>query len=142
MTGGAYFPFYLGKSRDKVARMVRAHLGHEGFDAYVTLLDMLNGEDGGRLQLQSDEDWEDLGEQFFGLGVDFAKELVALLVNYGVLVWGDGYVFAPVVSAAQAAYEDAREAKSRAARARWDKERRRKAEERGADDDASHDAVQ
>ena len=65
-----------------------------------------------------------------------------LLVHYGVLVWGDGYIFAPVVSAAQAAYEDAREAKSRAARARWDKERKRKAEERGADDDAPHHAVQ
>ena len=117
MTGGIYFPAYASLCDDQVARKVRRRFGHEGFDAYVTLLCLLLREDGGRLMLQSDEDWEDLGEQLYGGGADFAKELVALLVHHGAIVQGEGYIYSPLVSGAIATYADSREAKSRAGRA-------------------------
>jgi hypothetical protein len=141
MTGGVYFPAYASLCDDQVARKVRRRFGHEGFDAYVTLLCLLLREDGGRLMLQSEEDWEDLGEQLYGGGAAFAKELVTLLVHHGAIVQGEGYIFSPLVSGAIATYADSREAKSRAARARWDKEHSRKERQQGTDADAMHDAA-
>ena len=126
MTGGIYFPAYASLCDDQVARKVRRRFGHEGFDAYVTLLCLLLREDGGRLMLQSDEDWEDLGEQLYGGGDAFAKELVALLVHHGAIVQGEGYIYSPLVSGAIATYADSREAKSRAGRASAEARRRKR----------------
>lgn len=134
MTGGIYFPAYASLCDDQVARKVRRRFGHEGFDAYVTLLCLLLREDGGRLMLQSEEDWEDLGEQLYGGGAAFAKELVSLLVHHGAIVQGEGYIFSPLVSGAIATYADSREAKSRAGRASAEARRRnREAAEHGED---------
>jgi hypothetical protein len=134
MTGGIYFPAYASLCDDQVARKVRRRFGHEGFDAYVTLLCLLLREDGGRLMLQSEEDWDDLGEQLYGSGAAFAKELVALLVHHGAIVQGEGYIFSPLVSGAIATYSDSREAKSRAGRASAEARRRkREAAEHGED---------
>lgn len=134
MTGGVYFPAYASLCDDQVARKVRRRFGHEGFDAYVTLLCLLLREDGGRLMLQSEEDWEDLGEQLYGGGAAFAKELVSLLVHHRAIVQGEGYIFSPLVSGAIATYADSREAKSRAGRASAEARRRkREAAEHGED---------
>lgn len=134
MTGGIYFPAYASLCDDQVARKVRRRFGHEGFDAYVTLLCLLLREDGGRLMLQSEEDWEDLGEQLYGGGAAFAKELVALLVHHGAIVQGEGYIFSPLVSGAIATYADSREAKSRAGRASAEARRRKRGTAEHGDD--------
>lgn len=141
MTGGAYFPANAGFCDTTVARQVTRRLGDAGFHAYVRLLCLLLNEEGGRLPLSLPEEWDDLAERV-GLDGGATGELVALMERYGALARGDGYVYSPPVSESLAQFEEARDAKSRAARARWDKERRRKAEEHGADDDAAHDAVQ
>lgn len=140
MTGGAYFPANAGFCDTTVARQVTRRLGDAGFHAYVRLLCLLLNEGGGRLPLSLPEEWEDLAERV-GLDGDATGELVALMQRYGALARGDGYVYSPLVSESLAQFEEARDAKSRAARARWDKERRRKARERDTREDAAHDAV-
>ena len=140
MTGGAYFPANAGFCDTTVARQVTRRLGDAGFHAYVRLLCLLLNEEGGRLPLSLPEEWDDLAERV-GLDGGATGELVALMARYGALAQGDGYVYSPLVSESLAQFEEARDAKSRAARARWDKERRRKAGQQGTDADAMHDAA-
>lgn len=131
--GGVYFPARAGFCDDQCARQVRRRFGHEGFDAYVTLLCLLLREDGGRLSLGTEDDWEDLSDQLYGMGRQLLSEFVAVLQHYGAVVYEDGVLFSPLVSGAIATYKDTREQKSKAARARWDKARKKKE----ASDDAN-----
>lgn len=136
--GGVYFPARAGFCDDQCARQVRRRFGHEGFDAYVTLLCLLLREDGGRLSLGTDEDWDDLSDQLYGMDRDTLAAFMAVLQHYGAVVYEDGVLFSPLVSGAIAAYRDTKEQRSRAGKASAEARRRKreqwKAEGEGATD--------
>lgn len=127
--GGVYFPVRAGFCDDQCARQVRRRFGHEGFDAYVTLMCLLLREDGGRLSLALDEDWEDLGEQLFGMDKPRLQAFLAVLEHYGAVVLEDGTLFSPLVSGAIATYKDVKEQKSRAGKASAEARKRKKQEQ-------------
>ena len=83
--GGVYFPVDAGFCDTQAARQVTRRYGAEGVLAYVRLLCMLLREDGGRLSVGLDEDWEDVADQL-GMDEDAARELVAVLAHYGAVV--------------------------------------------------------
>lgn len=135
--GGVYFPARAGFCDDQCARQVRRRFGHEGFDAYVTLLCLLLREDGGRLALSTDDDWEDLSDQLYGMGRETLASFIAVLQHYGAVVYEDGRLWSPLVSGAIATYRDTKEQRSRAgkasAEARKRKREQEKAKEAGPD---------
>lgn len=135
MTGGAYFPANAGFCDTTVARQVTRRLGDAGFHAYVRLLCLLLNEEGGRLPLSLPEEWDDLAER---VGLDGAAtgELVALMERYGALARGDGYVYSPLVSESLAQFEEAREARTRGARASAEVRRRKRDAKQSAEQSA------
>lgn len=139
--GGVYFPVRSGFCDDQCARQVRRRFGHQGFDAYVKLLCLLLREDGGRLSLALDDDWDDLGDQLYGMDRERLKEFISVLAHYGAVVCEGQVLYSPLVSESMVAFTESRDAKSRAARARWDKERKLRGKGADAGDNATHDAL-
>lgn len=127
--GGVYFPARASLCNDQVARQIRRRYGHRGFDAYITLLCLLLREEGGRLSLSMESDWEDLADQLYGMEIQELKEFVAVLAHYGAVVHEDGILFSPMVSEAIGTYATAKEAAVRRGKASGEA-RRKKAEER------------
>ncbi len=118
--GGVYFPVDAGFCDTQAARQVTRRYGAEGFLAYVRLLCMLLREDGGRLSVGLEEDWEDIADQV-GLDCDATRGVVSCLAHYGALVVEDGTLFSPLVSSGIAAREDISEKRRAAAQARWER---------------------
>lgn len=117
--GGVYFPVDSSFCDTQAARQVTRRFGAEGFMAYVRLLCMLLREDGGRLSVELEDDWEDIAYQL-GIDTDTAQNLVDVLQHYGAVVVEDGHMWSPIVSNGIAAREAISEKRSRAARARWE----------------------
>ena len=129
--GGVYFPVRSGFCDDQLARQVRRRFGHQGFDAYVKLLCLLLREDGGRLSLALDDDWDDLGEQLYGMDRTRLEEFLAVLAHYGAVVHEGQVLYSPLVSEAIAQYDSAKSAAVR--RGKASAEARRKKKEEGGE---------
>lgn len=125
--GGVYFPVDAGFCDTQAARQVTRRYGAEGFLAYVRLLCMLLREDGGRLSVGLDEDWEDVADQL-GMDEDAARELVAVLAHYGAVVLEDGALWSPLVTESIAARKEITEKRRLAAAARWAKVKKKEEE--------------
>lgn len=125
--GGVYFPVDAGFCDTQAARQVTRRYGAEGFLAYVRLLCMLLREDGGRLSVGLDEDWEDVADQL-GMDEDAARELVAVLAHYGAVVLEDGALWSPLVTESIAARKEITEKRRQAAAARWAKVKKKEEE--------------
>lgn len=126
--GGVYFPVDAGFCDTQAARQVTRRYGAEGFLAYVRLLCMLLREDGGRLSVGLEEDWEDVADQL-GMDDDAARELVAVLSHYGAVVLEDGALWSPLVTESIAARKEITEKRRQAAAARWDKAKKKEGEQ-------------
>jgi hypothetical protein len=122
--GGVYFPVDSSFCDTQAARQVTRRFGAEGFMAYVRLLCMLLREDGGRLSVELDDDWEDIAYQL-GMGTDEVHELVAVLAHYGAVDMEDGTLWSPMVSAALVAREEIVEKKRAAGRASGESRRKK-----------------
>ena len=124
--GGVYFPMDAGFCDTTVARQVGRRLGAEGQWAYLRLLACLLNEDGGRLPLAAEDEWEDLSDRL-GLPPDGTRELVSLMEHYGALLRpdGGGYVFSPLVSESIAVRDEISEKRRAAGRASGEARRRR-----------------
>lgn len=125
--GGVYFPVDAGFCDTQAARQARRRFGAEGFEAYLRLLCMLLREDGGRLLVQLEDDWEDVADQLH-LSLEDTQELVAVLHHYGAVVLDGGAISAPLVSESLAARDEISE-KRRAAGIASGKARREKKEQ-------------
>ena len=86
----------------------------------ISALSELLREDGGRLSVGLEEDWEDIADQV-GLDCDATRGVVSCLAHYGALVVEDGTLFSPLVSSGIAAREDISEKRRAAAQARWER---------------------
>ena len=122
--GGVYFPVDAGFCDTQAARQVTRRYGDEGFAAYVRLLCMMLREDGGRLSVELEDDWEDVADQL-GMGSDDARGLVATLAHYGAVVVEGGRMWSPLVSESIAARDEISEKRRKAAEARWAKDKKR-----------------
>lgn len=111
----------------QAARQVTRRYGAEGFLAYVRLLCMLLREDGGRLSVGLEEDWEDVADQL-GMDEDAARELVAVLSHYGAVVLEGGALWSPLVTESIAARKEITEKRRQAAAARWAKAKKKEGE--------------
>ena len=120
-TGGVYFPVDTSFCETQAARQVIRRFGADGFLAYVRLLCMMLREDGGRLSVALDDDWEDIAYQL-GIDTDAAQELVGVLVHYGALVMDAGHVWCPLVSESIAKREERSARGRRAAHEKWKRE--------------------
>ena len=118
--GGVYFPVDAGFCDTQAARQVTRRYGAEGFLAYMRLLCMLLREDGGRLSVGLEEDWEDVADQL-GMDEDASRELVAVLAHYGAVILEDGALWSPLVTESIAARKEITEKRRQAAAARWAK---------------------
>lgn len=116
--GGVYFPVDSSFCDTQAARQVTRRFGAKGFMAYVRLLCMLLREDGGRLSVELEDDWEDIAYQL-GIDTGTAQELVAVLQHYGAIVVEDGHMWSPIVSNGIAAREKKREAGRKGNKKRW-----------------------
>lgn len=117
-TGGVYFPVDTSFCETQAARQVIRRFGADGFLAYVRLLCMMLREEGGRLSVALDDDWDDIAYQL-GIDTDAARELIGVLVHYGALVMDAGYVWCPLVSESIATRNALSERNRAAARIRW-----------------------
>lgn len=126
--GGVYFPVDAGFCDTQAARQVTRRYGAEGFLAYVRLLCMLLREDGGRLSVGLEEDWEDVADQL-GMDDDAARELVAVLSHYGAVVLEGGALWSPLVTESIAARKEITEKRRQAAAARWAKAKKKEGEQ-------------
>jgi hypothetical protein len=122
--GGVYFPVDAGFCDTQAARQVSRRYGAEGFAAYVRLLCMMLREDGGRLSVELEDDWEDVADQL-GMGSEDARGLVATLAHYGAVVVEGGRMWSPLVSESIAARDEISEKRRKAAEARWAKDKKR-----------------
>lgn len=126
--GGVYFPVDAGFCDTQAARQVTRRYGAEGFLAYMRLLCMLLREDGGRLSVGLEEDWEDVADQL-GMDEDASRELVAVLAHYGAVILEDGALWSPLVTESIAARKEITEKRRQAAAARWAKVKKKEGEQ-------------
>lgn len=137
--GGVYFPVDAGFCDTQAARQVTRRYGAEGFAAYVRLLCMMLREDGGRLSVELEDDWEDVADQL-GMGSEDARGLVATLAHYGAVVVEGGRMWSPLVSESIAARDETVEARRRGAYASAEARRRKKRERESAEQSAEQSA--
>ena len=126
--GGVYFPVDAGFCDTQAARQVTRRYGAEGFLAYMRLLCMLLREDGGRLSVGLEEDWEDVADQL-GMDEDASRELVAVLAHYGAVILEDGALWSPLVTESIAARKEITEKRRQAAAARWAKVKKKEGDQ-------------
>ena len=130
---GPYFGIGAGFPQEQGVSIIGRRLGTKGQWALVRLFCLLLSEDGGRLLLSTDDEWEDISFRL-GLETDECRELMALAERYGQIVRPDGgaCIFAPRVTDGLAARQAVKERAQKAIASRWDKQH-------GADTDVHTD---
>ena len=120
---GPYFGIGAGFCSEQGVSIIGRRLGTRGQWALVRLFCLLLSEDGGRLLLSTEDEWEDLACRL-GLEPDACRELMALAERYGQIVRPDGgaYIFAPRVTDGLAARQAVKERARKAIEARWAKQ--------------------
>jgi hypothetical protein len=115
--GGIYFPFRANFTHDQTARRIRRKFGHEGFDAYCCLLDMILQADG-RLPYKTEDDALDVDSQLEDVD---PTAFLAELESIGAIQLVDGALMSPLVSEGVTKYQKASERGKKAINARWKK---------------------
>lgn len=130
--GGVYFPVRAGFCRDRAARALRRAHGWSGIGRYVGLLCMLLEEPGHVLDVSTPDGLADLAEQW-GCAEDEAAALLSDMASAGLVDpdgLGDGVVRCQVTDESFKQRAECVEQRRAAARARWEKERAKRADGR------------
>ena len=121
-----YFQVEKGFCEEQAVRMLQRKFGGVGVAAYFRLMCALVAQQGGRLRVVDEAEWEDLAGVLYLDSGEECMSVVQLLRDYGALDYEGGILTSRVVSESLAARDRALEQRREAGRASGEARRRKK----------------